>query len=187
MLCRSCDLWAGKGQLSPLPFAISKCGGNATVRKWVLCLISLHNTTAFSVCSGSSIYTHTGGNIWLSPPPPVKTVTISLLTTRRKLLGWARILNAAEVIRSHEKMHHMLWGCQLLMRMRKGLVPVCRAREWRSPCCSSRQVGALGCHFFSLENPLDGDRGSPRGDSRGRQDPLKSALHNIGPGQIAFL
>lgn len=130
--------------------AIPRSLGNATVPKLLLCFISLHNTTPFSVCSGCSIYIYTsGGNIWLSPPPPVITVTISFLTTRRKLLGWARILNAAEVIQSHGKLHHMLWGCQLLMCIEAGFSASLQNSGAALPWLPCAPGEGLGCHFFS--------------------------------------
>lgn len=175
----------------PLTICIFQGGGGVPrTAGWCCGSLSLHNTTAAPCVVVFYIYTR-GGSIWRSLPPPVKTVTISLLTTRRKLLGWARILKAEEVIQSHERRHHMLRGCQLLMCMGKALVPVCKAQECTllaAVCTGTGRRGDLGCHFFSSckGNLLGGARCSKRGLKRS-QSHLKLALGHVRPGQIVFL
>lgn len=58
----------------------------------------------------------------------------------------------------------MLRGCQLLMRMGKALVPVCKAQE----CTGAERGGRFWGATFSLfqEEKSVGGHDSPRGDSK---------------------
>lgn len=85
----------------------------------------------------------------------------------------------------------MLWGCQLLMCMGKGFVPVCESQDALTlfaAVCTGAERGIWGATFSPSGGEICwGPRFSKRGLKKKNQSHLKLALDNVRPGPIVFL